>query len=113
MSFVKKLLDCFKFTIQQVVSNSNLVNEAEDSQQKLFGLIWNIKSDSISPKKFILDGNCTKRDVLRAFAQNCDPNNYLGPLLNIGQRFFFITFKMILISNGMIHYLEIESRNGG
>ena len=83
LTYIVKILKEHKFEVQQIVSNSKVLDDSGVFEQKLFGLIWNTESDSISPKKLYLDTNCTtKRGVLKACAMNFDPNNYLGPLLN-------------------------------
>ena len=81
----------YKFELQQFVTNDvNLKPLLEDKRDttELFGIQWDTKKDVLSPKDKILDlGASTKRKLLKSIAENFDPFNYDGPVLNRARLF--------------------------
>ena len=64
------------------------VPEKDSAISDLFGLQWHTNADMLSPKKKFLDPCAnTKRQILRTIAENFDPLNFEGPLLNRARLF--------------------------
>ena len=77
----------YKFELQQHCTNDEQLQtqlgQCSSEKSELFGLEWDTQKDTLSSKKKVLDPNAdTKRKVLQSIAQNFDPYNYDGPILN-------------------------------
>ena len=94
---LSKIFGPYKFELQQYCTNDpileNEINKTSgepmrDTSTELFGLLWDTKSDTLSPKPKMLcsDAN-TKRKVLQTIAEVFDPFNFVGPLLNRARLF--------------------------
>ena len=95
----KKLGEIFQgycFELQQHITNEHnlkdiISNESEESmptKSKLFGLLWDNKSDHIIAKKLKLNPDVkTKRLILQSIASNFDLFNFYGPILNRARLF--------------------------
>jgi len=88
---VIKLFESYCFPLQQFVTNLKFVQERLDKDTgndtaetvKLFGLQWHRAEDCISAKPYRLNVEaCTKRQILKSVAENFDPLNFQGPILN-------------------------------
>lgn len=92
-SQLSSIFNPYKFELQQFASNDsdvqNLFSSEEVVQNKeLFGLNWNVKEDVLSAKQKKLDPEAnSKRKVLQSIAENFDPYNFDGPVLNRARLF--------------------------
>ena len=82
----------YKFELQQHYTNNlelqTKLGEQSQERVELLGLNWDTNKDSLVPKQKILDPKAdTKRKILQSIAQNFDPFNYGGPLLNRARLF--------------------------
>ena len=81
----------YQFNLQQFATNDDILQRQLDETAEeptpetvnLLGLQWNRCEDKLLVKPLRLDITAsTKRGILRSLAQNFDPFNYNGPLLN-------------------------------
>ena len=81
----------YKMELQQYCTNDPRLREIigqDEDVVPLFGIKWDTKKDELSPNKKYLDITAnTKRKVLRTIAQNFDPYNIDGPILNRARLF--------------------------
>ena len=82
----------YKFELQQFVTNDKNLKTMLDGDNKnttdLFGMRWDTEKDRLSPKPKKLEVAAkTKRTLLKSIAENFDPFNYDGPLLNRARLF--------------------------
>ena len=81
----------YKMMLQQFCTNDPHLREIigqEEDLVSLFGIKWNTVEDEILPNKKYLDPLAnTKRKILRTIAQNFDPYNIDGPMLNRARLF--------------------------
>ena len=86
-----RIFKLYQFNLQQFATNDETVQTQLDETAEepttetinLLGLQWDRRRDQLSVKPLRLDQTAsTKRAVLRSLAQNFDPFNYNGPLLN-------------------------------
>lgn len=87
-SKLQSIFSPYMFDLQQMRTNDEILSAKlpdPDSSQKsgLFGLVWDRKLDTISTKKKILNVYAnSKRTILKSIAENFDPYNFDGPVLN-------------------------------
>lgn len=93
---LSKIFAPYQFYLQQYVTNCSKLQNQIDTEEKiitpeeskLFGLIWNKDTDKLFPVRLSLDSKAkTKRKCLKTFAENFDPFNISGPLLNRARLF--------------------------
>ena len=82
----------YRFDLQQHCTNDRELQATlgctNAESVKLFGLHWDTQQDILSPNKKLLDQTAsTKRTILKSIAQNYDPYNFEGPILNRARLF--------------------------
>ena len=95
-NFLIHLFSQYKFPLQQFVTSCNNLQTELDEEYNivtpevvnLLGLQWNRITDTLYSKPLRLDENAnTTRKVLKSVAENFDPYNFQGPLLNRAKLF--------------------------
>ncbi|XP_068226421.1 uncharacterized protein [Palaemon carinicauda] len=88
---LKQIFEPYGFEVQQFMTNCKSLQSSIDGETgekstlvtKLFGLLWNTETDTLSTQKLVLDKNASsKRQILSSIASNFDIFNFCGPLLN-------------------------------
>ena len=83
---LNEIFNPYQFQLQQFATNDlNMQQQLKLTTEvtKLFGIEWNVKTDSLSCAKLELNNSAvTKRQILQSVASNFDPHNYCGPILN-------------------------------
>ena len=88
----------YKFEIQQLVTNSPVLQEklkpdetvekSDENEVKLLGCVWNKNDDTLAPRKIQLNAKaCTKRQILSTIAAQFDLNNIHCPIMNRSRLF--------------------------
>lgn len=92
----------YQFHLQQFCTNDEILRpqlEETETVVDLFGLKWDTNSDVLYTKKKHLDETAkTKRNVLKTIAENFDPYNFEGPMLNRARLF--------------LHSLQVQTKLG-
>ena len=87
---IKDIFMEYKFELQQFATNCKKLQNSIDleensntsSEVKLLGMIWDRKSDTLSPHPLNLDQKAnTKRKILRTINEIYDVYNLYGPLI--------------------------------
>ncbi|XP_066984524.1 uncharacterized protein [Macrobrachium rosenbergii] len=102
LKLATEVFNKYGFELQQFNTNSPNVSkqyqlQSEKDCEKLFGLYWDTKNDTIKTRKLYLDPTAnTKRKVLSTFQSNFDPFGINIPILNRARLF--------------LHTLQIDSK---
>ena len=78
----------YKFELQKFFTNDlslrhKLGQQEDEKEVELFGIMWNLETDMLKTKPIVLEKLAnTKRSILQTIAQNFDPFNFSGPILN-------------------------------
>ena len=91
-SVLHEIFSPYKFELQQHYTNDSRlqseIGETEQDKVELFGLQWDTNNDVLIPKKKYLNPKAdSKRKILQTIAENFDPYNIEGPILNRSRLF--------------------------
>ena len=92
---LNSIFNPYQFELQQFCTNNKQLNEVlpesdknSDVNTELFGLIWDRKNDCLHTKVKSLNIKAnTKRLILKSIAENFDPYNFDGPIMNRARLF--------------------------